>query len=811
MSFDQQLGKFANSPFPTYQCQASINETSENNARLASSFIPSVTEQDTASYNLWNPADNTDCEGETDLHDLVSNILDESEPQDSYHDEGTKAKIKPAWSPNTLNKGFQQYFQSEEKTENSATFSPNCTYYKSFSKDVEELSQQINGFPTTQPLLFNWLNGDVDSYTSPKKLPPGLPLPHLGNTTLSQMEQSKHDYISADKDRETRQPVSNFPSLSNVLAPQSEMSSPCFDPYYAHNSIQSNMKPISNEQNVPQDVSQLVSTFQSVLAGEQNFLSPRESANMHKQTDEMHQEGNMAEQWKFSSPLMSIQSAPTIPIQKQQVGEFVPVHLARNGVVRKLCKNDGFQDLPAFSPQNVEYFQQPNQLSVSFNFANQYQNKLAKLRRNTSFPTNLSMTQYFQHHSQQGQMQNRIKQPRANCGPCHTSNFLSQSASDFVQQHAHEMQRGTLCLQDYTSGAAAIHCQPGQEQVERSLDSMRSRDGDSDMQVGKNRMHMAGYLGEGISTRPFTNSLMGEGEKKQALYQNPYFGLSGSMHRSNSQKFVPLVHPLKDPRSHSYLPSNSSNFRSRAKLPYFPSKDLTDMKSANKTFNSCLSDMMSCRGESVYHDMASAKITPRVNNQEGSMFQLFLNLEDCFEQWRHLEEERRKVEIILIKTFPRKWNAAMPRPNLPKIPPKPTKLDQLLINQMREQAKVASLLGGMEHLRSIPFHCNIHSAANMHHEAICITQARHKEISNMSNYQRQRRPHFRENKETLLLAAALKDLSAATKKMCTTLWCALQMTLPKPVQKQDHCVTREATCEERYSRAFEEYTFILLI
>lgn len=34
------------------------------------------------------PTDSTDCEGETDLQGLVSNILDETDSQDSYYSEG---------------------------------------------------------------------------------------------------------------------------------------------------------------------------------------------------------------------------------------------------------------------------------------------------------------------------------------------------------------------------------------------------------------------------------------------------------------------------------------------------------------------------------------------------------------------------------------------------------------------------------------------------------------------------------------------------------------------------------------------------
>lgn len=149
--------------------------------------------------------------------------------------------------------------------------------------------------------------------------------------------------------------------------------------------------------------------------------------------------------------------------------------------------------------------------------------------------------------------------------------------------------------------------------------------------------------------------------------------------------------------------------------------------------------------------------------------------------------------------------------------------------------QVASLLDRMECLCNTPLHMNIHTALSRHHMAICITQTRRKEeIAMMSKHQRQR-AHFTEDRgnsycssrhmfffqtlpvltrclcfiDTLLMVIALKDLAATTRKIRTALWCALQMTLPKPVKRQDNHVNREATNGERGSSPFEGYSFKL--
>ncbi|XP_070779090.1 meiosis-specific coiled-coil domain-containing protein MEIOC [Enoplosus armatus] len=788
MAFDGHQSTFANSLFPTYQRQASVNVGGGNNSSVALPFIsiPSVSlqEQDTASYVPWShnahddpyglincaqssiksrkPTDNPDCDGENDLQGLVSNILDEADSQDSYYSEWSLPTCNPVWSPKTLREELLQYFQSEAKTQHNPIFPPNYVSCEALSKaqgqsDVEEFYQQSNGLATNQQWLFNVPNGDSDSYTlRPQKLPPGLPMPNIGNTYLSQIQQSKYDNTSADGDRGNSEPMNNFPDLNDVFRPQSEMTSPCFHPYYEDHYMQSSSKPISNEQYVPQDINQLVSSFQSFMVGEHDSLCRGDFPNMHRQTVGMHHEDSVVEQWKITSPAMSTQSAPAMRIQKQLVGEFGTVPMERNGGARKQTfKRGASQDLPGFGPQNTEYVQQPKPFSASLNLPNQYQSKVTMYRGNTSPPIN--MNQYSKHHIQQGQIQSKIK-PK--------------------------------------------------------------------MQREKMRMHMSGFLGEGFSTRPLTNINMRGGDKKQALLQNPYFDHLGTMQSQrfvgettmvtagNTQQLMPLMYPVNDPRRHSSVPINSSNFSSRSTLPYgsgVPGMDVGDMMLGNEcaAFNSYVSDMTTHTGESTYHGMASATTTSMVMNQGGPVIQLYFYLDECYEQWRCLEKERKRTEVILTKTFVGKRTAAVTINNLPKTPPNPTRVDHLIVNQMREQGRVASLLDRMECLHNISLHINIHTALNKHHMAICITQARRKEeIASMSKHQQQR-AYFTEDGDMLLLVIALKDLAATTRKLRTALWCAFQMTLPKPVNRQDHHVKREATHRERCSSPFEGYSFKL--
>ncbi|KAI3359116.1 hypothetical protein L3Q82_002659 [Scortum barcoo] len=466
---------------------ASVNISSGNLASVALPFVS--IEQDTLSYVPWShnahddpyglsscaqsnikirkPTDSTDCDGETDLQGLVSNILDEADSQDSFYSEGNLPTCNPVWSPKTLREELLQYFQSEAKTQSNPTFPPNYVSREALSKaqgpsvdkDVEDFCQQSSGLSINQ-WLFNLPNGDRDSYTlRPQKLPPGLPVPNTGNTYVSQIQQSKYNSTSASKDRGNSQPMNNFPDLSDVF--KSEINNQCFHPYYEDHYIQSTAKPTSNEPYVPQDINQLVSSLQSFMAGEHDSLFRGDFPNVHRQTTGMHHEDSTLDQWKNTSLAMQT--------QKQLVGEFGAAQMERNGGVRKQTFNcDAFQDPPGFSPQNGEYFQQPKPFSASLNLPNQYQSKMAMQRENTSLPINVSMNQFSQHHVQQGQMQSKIKpQIQKEKKRMHMPGFLGEGFS--TRPVANTNMRGGHKKQAFSQNLYFDHMQPQRYDGENSM------------------------------------------------------------------------------------------------------------------------------------------------------------------------------------------------------------------------------------------------------------------------------------------------------------------------------------------------------
>ncbi|KAJ0001197.1 hypothetical protein NQD34_006217, partial [Periophthalmus magnuspinnatus] len=339
-------------------------------------------------------------------------------------------------------------------------------------------------------------------------------------------------------------------------------------------------------------------------------------------------------------------------------------------------------------------------------------------------------------------------------------------------------------------------------QVQQSLSNFKP-------QMQKEKKRMADYFGDTYTIRHPTENF--PEEKRPALSQSSFYDQPQRFNGENNMigpQFRPLVYAGNDPRRRPNQIPNP-NFSSRGSLVYrggVPNMDMTDMMSTNEMsqFTPGLNGVMD-RREGTYHCM-SPTLIPTPMTQGGPVLQLYFYLDKCYEQWKSLEKERKKTEIVLSKTFLGKRTPAVPNSSLPKTPPNPTRVDHLIVAQMREQARVSSLFVKMEYLSKLSLSANIYSALSKHNMAIYVTSARRKEeILHMSQSQRE---HFTEDRDTMMLMTALKDLAAATRKLRTAVLCALQMTLPKPVPKPEPPICEEEQ-DERGPAPSDGYSYRL--
>ncbi|NXJ02191.1 MEIOC protein, partial [Psophia crepitans] len=229
----------------------------------------------------------------------------------------------------------------------------------------------------------------------------------------------------------------------------------------------------------------------------------------------------------------------------------------------------------------------------------------------------------------------------------------------------------------------------------------------------------------------------------------------------------------------SAFPLRSARLFGRSIVPLMNTHDFFSRDDL-KCFYPCFNDKM--YGDSSFSGFVPAfGFQRQAKTHGGPASELHVRLEECYEQWKALEKDRKKTESALAKNFQGKKVSSANNIPIPRLTSNPSRVDRLIVDQLREQARVVTLLGKMERLRSSPLHANISAALDKHLEVIHVVQSRRKdEIVNASNRQRQGAPRCQDDRDVFALALAIKEMSVATRKARTTLWCALQMTLPKP-------------------------------
>lgn len=171
-------------------------------------------------------------------------------------------------------------------------------------------------------------------------------------------------------------------------------------------------------------------------------------------------------------------------------------------------------------------------------------------------------------------------------------------------------------------------------------------------QMPKEKKRVSGIHGENLYSSHITNCSTKAGERNQ---QNlDHFGIMQSQRlggensrvgAKNGQQFMSCVYPANDPKKHL---SMTSNYHPRSTLSYGSpalSESMGNM-STNEftTFKAVVNDLMTQRGDPTYHGVNSA-MTTSVVMDDVPVVQLYFYLDECCDQLRCLEKERKKVSF----------------------------------------------------------------------------------------------------------------------------------------------------------------------
>ncbi|KRZ11245.1 Uncharacterized protein T11_16248 [Trichinella zimbabwensis] len=162
------------------------------------------------------------------------------------------------------------------------------------------------------------------------------------------------------------------------------------------------------------------------------------------------------------------------------------------------------------------------------------------------------------------------------------------------------------------------------------------------------------------------------------------------------------------------------------------------------------------------------------NRRNDSLLDLHLSYDECFEEFRLLEKDRKKTEAELARhNLGKKINSSNNIP-IPRLPVAPSRIDRMLIDYFREHARVITLLQKMEWLRSETLNSRIYEAVRAWFSA--MKQLQTLRITERNTFIRNFTP-VQEELDVSNTANALKVLTKTVRRARTAMACSLILTV----------------------------------